>query len=89
MAQEKFVMTRSNFILIMSDKNQELSDNNAFYEQPAIAQLKTALVPYKNIGGERRSIQSNKVTDFFYPVQKKTTSCTAIKNVIFIMKLFY
>ena len=52
-------MTTSNFILIMSDKNQEPADNNAFYELPAIALLKTTLVPYKNIGGERRNIQAN------------------------------
>ena len=86
MAQEKFVMTRSYFILIMSDKNQELSDNNAFYEQPAIAQLKTALVPYKNIGGERRSIQSNIL---FLSGTEKNNLMNCNKNVIFIMKLFY
>ena len=37
MVQEKHSMTTSNFILIMSDKNQEIADNNAFYELPATA----------------------------------------------------
>ena len=50
-------MTRTNFILIMLDKTKETTDNNKFYELPAIALLKTTLVPCKNSAGERRNIQ--------------------------------
>ena len=48
-------MTRSYFILIMSDKNQETASNNKFYELPAIALLKTTLVLVKTGEGKEDS----------------------------------